>query len=184
MQSYKAGKEAIRWFSEWVLPEKDGRILDLGCGDGVWARLIQKPCFKVGVDAVDYMAKYDLHKVYNRYIIKDVLEPGFLKSLGKFDIVFLGDLIEHLTKEEARYVLDTLEEFANHIIMSIRYKPKQKSLLPYDLIRQPDLTPEIAKQRYPEFDLYAHYEHPDGTPRYGYYLWVSYEFVTKRKSLI
>jgi SAM-dependent methyltransferase len=93
-------------FIEEKVPVKPGqRVLEIGCGEaGVLLAFLEKGCVGVGVEldsprlvhAAEWTKEYvDAGKV--RYIDKDIYKVDVEKELGgKFDIIILKDVIEHI----------------------------------------------------------------------------------------
>lgn len=96
-------------------------ILDVGCGFGKYAMIFreyldieqgryEKHKWQTRIVAVETYASYitALHRyVYDKIIISDILDIDFGKD-EKFDLIFMGDVIEHLEKRDALELLDTL----------------------------------------------------------------------------
>ncbi|MFP5042639.1 class I SAM-dependent methyltransferase [Parasediminibacterium sp. JCM 36343] len=113
-------KKYVLPFIEEKFPIKAGmRILEIGCGEaGVLKPFMERGCATVGVE-------FDLIRVdFARELMKDELETGKLRLIGKdiykvsteelggkFDLIILKDVIEHihdqpkLMKEMQRFLL-------------------------------------------------------------------------------
>jgi SAM-dependent methyltransferase len=122
--SSKEGKSIIR---EWVTEFGPNvqTVLDLGVGNGTYHRLFTKksPALRgaqwIGIEAWEpYIHRFDLLTRYNKIINADIRAVDF-NTLGKIDLVFAGDVLEHITKEEAINVIDNLLKVAKRIIVSI-----------------------------------------------------------------
>lgn len=93
-------------FIEEKVPVKPGqRVLEIGCGEaGVLLAFLEKGCVGVGVEldsprlvhAAEWTKEYvDAGKV--RYIDKDIYKVDVEQEVGgKFDIIILKDVIEHI----------------------------------------------------------------------------------------
>lgn len=122
--SNKEGKAAIKeWVTEFGPHVKT--VLDLGVGNGTYHRLYTKksPILReahwTGIEAWEpYIHEFDLLTRYNKIINADIRTVDF-NTLGKIDLVFAGDVLEHITKEEAIKVVDDLLKVAKRIIVSI-----------------------------------------------------------------
>jgi len=98
-------------------------ILDIGIGYGKYGALfreyldiwdVSKPYEerKVKLYGVEAFKRYDnpIWQVYDKIYTQDVLTLlPLLSELGKFDLLFMGDVIEHLTKEEGKKILAEIE---------------------------------------------------------------------------
>lgn len=98
-----------------------GRIvLDVGCGEGKWGKLL-KSRSPIRVDGVEvwqpYIDKYKLARFYDNLFNIDIKEFDFT---GKdYTTVILGDVFEHLTKEEALDLLSTLKTHMQTIYLTL-----------------------------------------------------------------
>lgn len=106
-----------------VTNQKPKSILDVGIGVGKYGALfreyldiwdVSKPYEerKVKLYGVEAFERYDnpIWQVYDKVFTQDVLTIlPLLSDLGKFDLLFLGDVIEHFTKEEGKKILTEIE---------------------------------------------------------------------------
>lgn len=169
--STEAGKPMIKKVINAMINSPDFRILDVGCGKGTYGKLIEKPCKKVALDAVDYSQKFGLLNIYDRFVVADVKNQEAVESLGHFNLVIMGDVLEHLTFHEARKTLDFLEEMSEVIIVAVPYLyPQDGGKNHWETHKQPELTRNLFLERYPEFELIKEYTHK-GMPFYGYFIW-------------
>ena len=174
--STSAGKQYIKKVINGIINQND-RVLDLGCGRGTYARLIDKECYKVGVDAVDYEKRFGLSEWYNEFHIRDIRDTDFIRQLGRFKIAIAGDVLEHLKYEDARKVLTVMEEVSEVCIVAFPYIYEQKAIGKgnWEFHEQSDLTREIIGERYPELMVIKEYKKKcapwNGGAFYGYYIW-------------
>ncbi|RLA07956.1 MAG: hypothetical protein DRQ51_04265 [Gammaproteobacteria bacterium] len=93
---------------------KNAKILDLGCGFGMYLKHIKNLGYKntKGVEIGDEQNKFLKDKGYN-IIQKDILE--FLKTTTeKYDFISMFDVLEHFTKEEIVELLPLLQKILNN----------------------------------------------------------------------
>jgi phospholipid N-methyltransferase len=76
--------------------------LDVGAGAGKYGRLIRSmfphSCLTAVEVEPDYVARFDLHSVYNRVFQIDVRSLIEGDQDAVYDVVIFGDVIEHLPK--------------------------------------------------------------------------------------
>jgi len=109
-------------------------ILDIGCGFGRWGFLCRefldvwegrydRQDWKVKIEGVEGFAPYvtDLQRaVYDRIHIGNVLEV--LPRLGRYDLIILGDVLEHFEKDEgARLIADCASHLSSdgHLLLHV-----------------------------------------------------------------
>lgn len=102
----------------------------------------------------------------SRLIDADALEKAISES-GK-DFIF-GDVLEHMTVEEAQKVIAYAKEHCNQMLIAVPFLWEQGAIRgnPNEVHIQPDLTPELFNERYPGFKpifmsaKYAYYVRDD-----------------------
>ena len=113
--SFDQGKQYIRNIVGRV---NHDTMLDIGPGSGTYAKMFPDSKW-TGIEIFEpYVEKYNLKNLYENIIIADAREYD-IKSLGTFDVAIAGDVLEHMTAEEAVLVLDKLKSVASTIIVSI-----------------------------------------------------------------
>src|SRR5688572_29016222 len=109
-------------------------ILDVGVGFGKWGHLFreytdiqeseQDPArydrenWRVKIDGIEGFPAYltEMHRyLYNQLFTGDALEV--LKTLGTYDLIFLGDIIEHLDKPAGIELLREAVAHANQAVV-------------------------------------------------------------------
>lgn len=95
-------------------------ILDVGCGFGKYGVLLKEyldptPEIVDGVEAWEpYVINHNLKGIYNHLYLDDVTNLD-KKTLDKYDLVNMGDVIEHIEKEKA---LDLLTRISGWVIIA------------------------------------------------------------------
>ncbi len=80
--------------------KKNQRILDVGCGDGLFAKHISEDNHKSGVDFIPPSDNMDRNfKEYYQYDLNNGL-PSEIQQKEKFDFVLLLDIVEHLIDQD------------------------------------------------------------------------------------
>lgn len=152
--SFPFGKKETIDFIETTCSNKDSRILDVGPGQGIYNKLLKEKGYKY-FDAVEiylpYIEKFKLKKIYNTVFHSDIV--GF--EYKYYDIVIMGDVVEHLHIEKAQRVIKYAQEHSDLIIVAVPYKLKQIGcqLDGSGDHKQSDLTRQIFVERYPGFEL-------------------------------
>ena len=112
--SSQSGKASIKWVVS-KLPEPK-TALDIGCGEGTYAKLFPKLAF-TGVEIWEpYAEKYGLQALYQNFILQDARE---FSTDEHFDVCFLGDVLEHMTVAEATALVEKAKSWADTVIISI-----------------------------------------------------------------
>lgn len=134
-------------------------ILDVGAGQGKYGRLLPEYV----VDACEvwrpYVDEYRLRDVYREVFICDVRE--FVASAyfdaEVYDVVVLGDVLEHLPRADAEDLLSLICELTHEVLVVIPYRYVQGPEHGNDYQRhlQDDLTPELMTREYPMLRLVA-----------------------------
>ena len=144
-------------------------ILDVGAGCGTYGDLLKQD-FK-NIDAIEiyepYRKQFELDKIYRSVYIGDVKEL----NLFLYNYIIMGDVIEHMSVEDAQELLQKI--YDNHIccMVAIPYKMPQGGVggNKHETHLQDDLTHELFIERYPMMNLLFNNEH------YGYYTNYNYE---------
>ena len=144
--------------------DRDATVLDVGAGEGTYYKYLGD-YFK-NMEAVEVFKpnidKYGLRNMYKAVWNCDIKDFEY----NFYDIIIFGDVIEHLDVEEAQKVLKYAYDRCKEMVVAIPYELEQGICEnnEYEIHKQPDLTVEIMKERYPYLKcLYRNSE-------YGYYV--------------
>lgn len=146
--SLRGGKpETAEWFRQHQ--QSINRVLDIGAGSGTYARLIKQEfnlCHSAEWTAVeawdDYIRKFDLANLYDHVINQDVRTLDWDK-MGHFSVAIAGDVLEHMTKQQAIELVDRVLQHADTLIVSIPivYMPQDAvEGNPFEVHVKPDWT--------------------------------------------
>lgn len=130
--SLKSGKaETLAWFKANEPSIKT--VVDIGPGSGTYIKLIREEA-KCCVDAqwigieiwAPYIKEFDLENRYDQILNQDVRSVDWNKLQPS--VVIAGDVLEHMTKEDAMTLVDRILEHASTLIVSIpiRYMPQDE----------------------------------------------------------
>jgi hypothetical protein len=143
-------------------------ILDVGVGFGKWGHLFreytdikeaetdprryQREHWQVRIDGIEGHAAYltDLHRfLYNEIHLGDALTV--LPKLDRYDLVFLGDIIEHFEKAQGRQLLEQALAHANQavVVTTPKYDTAQENLCQNELERHRSLWAPRDFQKFP-----------------------------------
>ena len=148
MGSYYYGKEeACSWIRQYY--RRDARILDVGACDGNWRRLLPE---YPNMDAVEaYGPNLGLLHGYRAVYHADIRDFAY----SAYDLIILGDIIEHLTVPDAQKVLAYAAERCADMVVAVPFLYHQGAIYgnPFEVHIQDDLTAEIFAERYPELEI-------------------------------
>jgi hypothetical protein len=122
--SLKTGKpEILEWFKN--NQTEITRILDIGAGSGTYLDLIKTNnsiCNSTEWVAIEawhpYIIEFDLEKKYNVVVNSDVKTLDWNK-LGNFSVAIAGDVLEHMSKNDAIELVDKVLDKCSTLIISI-----------------------------------------------------------------
>lgn len=108
------------WTQEKIIELKPTTVLDVGAGQGVYLDLIRQGLgADVVVNAVEvwqpYIDQFDLENRYDKLFainVKDMTNFGY-------DLVILGDVLEHMSEASAVELWDRISRQAKYAIISI-----------------------------------------------------------------
>jgi len=121
-------------------------VLDVGPGVGTYAKLLNE---YRNMDAVEiwepYIEEYGLRAIYRNIYIANIVEFDF----EWYDLIIMGDVLEHLTVEDAQNVITKIVPRCKELLVGVPYEcPQTGRINKYERHMQPDLTPELFENRY------------------------------------
>jgi hypothetical protein len=113
---YSGKEESVKWIKEF----SPKTILDVGAGAGTYAMLLRD--FGYQVDKLDCLEIFEPN--VNQFGLKNLyhyIYPVDVREWEDFnyDLVIFGDVLEHMTKEEALIVWDKCSKQAKNALISI-----------------------------------------------------------------
>ena len=161
--SYTYFKPEIRqWFITNIPTTK--RILDVGPGQGTYSDLLRELGYRM--DAVEvwapYVEQFGLRSKYDNVYVADIREF----NMADYDFIILGDVLEHLSTEDAQKLIEDIYFSEKQCLVAIPYMMAQDGEEygnSYETHLQPDLTPDVMSSRY------SHLKKLYDNQWYGYY---------------
>lgn len=150
MSSYIQGKpETMRWIRANF--PKEATVLDVGACDGLWRRLLPEYQNMDAVEAFEPNVNRLGIEGYRTIYSGDVRDFRF----EWYDLIIFGDVIEHLSAEDAQRVLAYAAPRCRDMVVAVPWLFEQGAIYgnPYEVHIQDDLTPEIFAERYPGLEL-------------------------------
>lgn len=142
---------------EWVgqIVPTHNKILDIGVGRGAYSWYMRdlenlQNCEWTGIEIWEpYVEAYDLHSRYDTVLVKDARRVDF--GFNKYDIAFCGDVLEHMTKQQAQDLVSKLQKCCNLVIISIPiiyYEQGPRKDNPYEIHIKPDWSHEEVMESF------------------------------------
>ncbi|WP_259780244.1 methyltransferase domain-containing protein [Aestuariispira ectoiniformans] len=98
------------------------RVMDVGVGSGTYHNLLAEhlpDADWIGVEVWEpYIERFDLRSLYGTLYNEDVRTLDF-DEIGKLDLTLYGDILEHMTKEEAQAVMEKTLAASRLVLLSI-----------------------------------------------------------------
>lgn len=97
-------------------------VLDIGCGRGIYAGCLKSLKTSVVWDGIEIWKpyvdkyKYNLNRLYNNVFIEDVI---YFKYKKIYDLIIMGDVLEHMSFDNAKTVLTNAVNFSVYNSVSI-----------------------------------------------------------------
>lgn len=112
---------------DYVMQTKPPSVLDIGVGFGKWGYLFREYLevwdghldWTHTIDGIevfpDYIGEHQ-SAVYNTIHIGDAL--GIVPTLGDYDLIFMGDVIEHFTKYDALTLIAACRQHSKAVLIT------------------------------------------------------------------
>lgn len=145
--SYMLGKAEVCAWIRKNFPE-DSTVLDMGAGEGTWHNLLPE----YTMDAVEIYTPFaEKLKGYRQVFNADI--TGF--EYEPYDLIIFGDVLEHLTVEDAQKALDYAWPRCRDLIVAVPFLYPQGPVggNDHEAHIQDDLTPSLMKVRYPKLEM-------------------------------
>ena len=129
------GKEYTKAIMAALAPQS---ALDVGAGAGTYRDLVYCPDIEAIEVWAPYIERFGLRTAYTQVYNMRVQD---FEWLGHYDLVILGDVLEHMSKPEAQAVMAQALLHANYVLVSIpivRYEQGEWEGNPYEVHIKPD----------------------------------------------
>lgn len=132
------------------------RILDVGAGLGIYARFREPGQHWTAVEAwAPYVKSYALHTLYDHVIVADIRYLDW-QRVAPLDLVICGDVLEHMSKEDALDVVHRALDHARVVLISLPVTyAAQGELLgnPFEVHVKPDWSHPECMESFPDICL-------------------------------
>lgn len=161
--SYSYYKPEIKEHFKTHIPVT-AKILDVGPGAGCYSDLLRELGYRIDCLEIfePYIDQFNLTSKYDNVILGDINNFNF----SEYDYIIMGDVLEHLTFNDARIFIEKISELNKKCLIAVPYNYEQGDEFGniYETHLQPDLTPVNVLERYPELQFLF------GNELYGYYI--------------
>ena len=145
--------ETKPWILNRIRKYKPRTILDVGAGSGTYADLLKKNGYtRASIDAVEvwepYIKEFNLDSKYRRVYQTDIRDFDRYNH----DLVIFGDILEHMSTEDALKVWDTASKYCAYAVISIpiiHYHQGEINNNPYEIHVKDDWSHEEVLQTFP-----------------------------------
>ena len=162
-----------RYIKDIVSRVPHGKILDIGCGCGTYAKMFPHADL-TGVEIWQpYVEKYGLENLYGKLIIADATT---WTSDDHYDVAFAGDVLEHMSVDDAQKLMGHLKGCADTVVVSIPigyYPQGEFDENPHEAHVTDNWTDEEVRRVFGEPTL----SHIDG--EIGVYIWSKHSIKLK-----
>jgi len=150
------------------------RIMDVGAGQGKYRLLLRDyPDFDACEVWEPTAREEHLDELYRHVFVRDFVDLTATTwwSDGRYDLVIMGDVLEHMSVTDAQLVLLRTRSFGADVVVVVPYDYPQdeEGGNVYQRHIQDDLTPELMAATYPSLRLIA-LETRDHRPFKGIYV--------------
>lgn len=136
-------------------PQTHQWVLDVGAGEGKFHDLLANQGYLIdGLEVhLPYIERFGLREKYHKLFVCDLLSFDWLAN--SYDLVILGDVLEHLTANDAQSLLPRIKDSGAACFVSMPFLAPQGRCRgnPYEAHQQDDLTPKLMSERYPTLSV-------------------------------
>lgn len=111
--------ESRPWSIKKILSSNPKSILDVGAGSGTYLEALKKKGYSGKIDAIEiwepYINEFNLEQKYDNLYKIDVRDFNQFN----YDVVIFGDILEHMTRQEAIDLWNKASSQAKNILLAI-----------------------------------------------------------------
>ena len=149
--SDRTNEPAVReYITAKVKPE--GKILDVGPGAGLnYEMLKDRYSYIDGVEIFEpYVERFGLRDKYTNVFVQSVVD---FDRFSDYDLVIMGDVLEHLTVSDSVSVLENIISSGSHAVIQVPFEFVQgmSEGNVHEIHIQDDLTEAVMKERYGKY---------------------------------
>lgn len=155
-------RENDRMVLDFVRANHVKRILDVGVGCGTYAHLLGGVA---NLDAIEvwrpYVQQYDLDRLYDAVYVGDVRDIAKSNDWNlSYDLIIFGDVMEHMTLDEAKAVWGWAHRVAVYGLISVPvvHWPQEGTENPYEAHVQEHLTVEQVLAHFGPFQDWSKFD--------------------------
>lgn len=143
--------ETKPWILNKIRNSNITTILDVGAGSGTYADVLKNSAINANIEAVEvwkpYINEYNLEDKYDKVHEQDIRE----RTDFNYDLVIFGDILEHMTKQEALDVWEKVGQQARYAVIAIpiiHYHQGEINNNPYEVHVKDDWSHEEVIQEF------------------------------------
>lgn len=151
-------RENDQFVREFVANNNIQNVLDVGVGQGTYSDLIRNQVTAIdGIEVWEpYVEQFDLVSKYDALYVADARSKlkEFVGPYKVFDLVIFGDVLEHMTEDEAKNLWDVAGMISRWGLISVpivHYPQGAEGGNPYEVHVQEHLTPEHIRAKFGPF---------------------------------
>lgn len=156
--SSPSGKSPSQWIVRRLNDETGlARILDVGPGDGFYAKTFRAPLHNqhwIGAEVwAPYIKKYALPALYDQMIVCDIRYLDW-SAVAPLDLVICGDMLEHMTRADAVKVVDRALTASRVVLISMPIEHFPQGEIednPFEVHVEEDWSDADAKAAFPDW---------------------------------
>lgn len=159
--------EIKKYLTDIFEKNKNWKILDVGPGEGTYAKLLPE----IKIDALEvferYINDYNLNELYNKVHVGSIVDF----DISSYDFYILGDILEHLTPEDGVKLIEDIDRLNKKCVVAVPFLAPQGEWGGniYETHKQSDLTLSVMGSRYPSLKLLYTDAKSSNSRGYAYY---------------